>query len=303
MNWNSLTWKPMKWWLIALLALLFTFWINEGYVQARPIYPETFKIGGDLVVTEAQTVGDAFAINGDVMVQAGASVQGDAFAIGGNVQLEDNAQVEGDAFAIGGRVIRAESAVVNGSEFTLLETFSGVFERFGVLGTLYLGNVAFWLVSFVVAAIAGLLLLLLLPGHVDAIVSTVYARPFTSLMYGIGGIATLVVLAVFTLGSVLGAILVPLIHLAMLLTGLFGGTAICVWLGKRLHRQKPDAQFQHFWLGLIVLFVISLIPIAGCLLVSLMTLFGFGATLLARYGTHPTSISSAPLDRLEHQPE
>jgi len=296
-------WKPMKWWLIGLLALLFALWVNGGYVQARPVYPETFKIGGDLVVTEAQPVGDAFAIRGDVMVQDGASVQGDVFAIGGNVQLEENAQVEGDAFAIGGQVIRAESAVVNGSEFTLLENFSGIFERFGVLGTLYLGNVVFWLVSFVVAAIAGLLLLLLLPGHVDAIVSTVYARPFTSLMYGIGGIAALIVLTAFTIGSILGAILVPLIHLAMLLTGLFGGTTICVWLGKRLHRQKPNAQFQHFWLGLIVLFVISLIPIAGGLLVSLMTLFGFGATLLARYGTQTATAIPTTLDRLEHQPE
>lgn len=95
----------------------------------------------------------------------------------------------------------------------------------------------------------------------------------------------------------------------MLITGLFGGTAICVWLGRRLQKPKTTAHgqhslqhhFQHFWLGLILLLVISLIPLAGGLLVSLMTLFGFGATLLARYGTQSADTLPVQLDRLEHQ--
>lgn len=298
-------WKPLKWWLIGLIALLWAIWASGGYlpVQASPVEQDMFKIGGDLVVAEAQTVRDAFAIGGDVTIRTGASVQGDAFAIGGNLRLEDDVHVDGDAFAIGGQLIRADSAVVTGSEFTLMEQFSGVFERFGVFGTLYLVNIAFWLVSFAIATIAGLLLLLLMPGHIDAIATTVHARPFMSLMYGLGGIAALIVLSVITSGSVLGAIVLPLAHLAFLLTGLFGGAAICLWLGRRLRQQKANARFQHFWLGLIVLLIISWIPMAGGLLVSFVTLFGFGATLLARYGTQAATDLPVSLDRLEHQPE
>ncbi|MEM9447419.1 MAG: hypothetical protein AAGA75_02660 [Cyanobacteria bacterium P01_E01_bin.6] len=305
MKLNSMKWKPLKWWLIALFALLWTIWLSGGYLpaQASPSEHDAFKIGGDLVVTDAQIVNDAFAIGGDLTVQEGANVKGDVFAVGGNVQLEENVQIEGDAFAIGGYVIRAENAVVNGSEFTFLEQFSGIFQRFGVLGTLYLGNVVFWLVSFVIAAIAGLLLLLLLPEHVSAIASTVHTRPFTSLIYGVGGIAALTILTVFIGGSILGAILLPLVNLVTLLTGLFGGTAIAVWLGKRLHGHKPKAHVQHFFLGLFVLFIISLIPIIGGLLVSFITLFGFGATLFARYGTQSASTLPTIFDRLEHQTE
>jgi hypothetical protein len=52
-----------------------------------------------------------------------------------------------------------------------------------------------------------------------------------------------------------------------------------------------------------VLFVISLIPIAGGLLVGLIALFGFGATLLSRYGVQTAHSLPIGLDRLEHQTE
>lgn len=308
-SFQSLRWKPLKWWLISLIALVLALWVSGGMLPATasPDDQAVFKIGSDLVITDSQTVQDAFAIGGDLTLEKDVIVQGDAFAIGGNLQLAENAQVTGDAFAIGGQVIRAESAVVGGNEFTLLEQFSGVFDRFGVLGTIYLANLAFWLASFVVAVIAGLLLLMLLPGHITAISAAIQLRPFASLVYGIGGLAAIVILTVLTAGSALGSVLIPLANLGALLTGLFGGTAICVWLGRRLQQNHPTAHFRHFWLGLVLLFIVSLIPLVGGFLISLMTLFGFGATLLARYGTQPAETLPAQLDHpeqpLTHQPE
>lgn len=302
---QPLRWKPLKWWLISLLALVLALWVSGGMLPATasPDDQAVFKIGGDLVITDSQTAQDAFAIGGDLTLEKNAIVQGDAFVIGGNLQLEENAQVTGDAFAIGGQVIRADSAVVGGNEFTLLEQFSGIFDRFGVLGTLYLTNLVFWLASFIVAMIVGLLLLLLLPGHITAISAAIQLRPFASLVYGFGGLAAIAILTVLTAGSALGSVLIPLANLGVLLTGLFGGTAICVWFGQRLQQNHPTAHFRHFWLGLFLLFIISLIPIAGGFLISLMTLFGFGATLLARYGTQSAKTLPAQLDRFEHQSE
>lgn len=302
---QPLRWKPLKWWLISILALMLALWVSGGVhpALASPDDQAIFKVGGNLIITESQTVQDAFAIGGDLTLEKDVVVQGDAFAIGGDLTLEENAQVTGDAFAIGGRVIRAESAVVGGSEFTLLEQFSSVFDRFGVLGTLYLANLVFWIASFMVAVVAGLLLLLLLPGHITEISAAVQLRPFGSLVYGIGGLAAIALLTVLTAGSALGSVLIPLANLGVLLTGLFGGTAICIWLGQRLQQNHPTAHFRHFWLGLFLLFIVSLIPFAGGFLISLMTLFGFGATLLARYGTQSAKTLPAQLDRFEHQPE
>ena len=57
-------WKLAKWWLVGLLALLWALWVGSGYmpVQASPTNQDTFKIGGDLIIAESQTVNDAFAI-------------------------------------------------------------------------------------------------------------------------------------------------------------------------------------------------------------------------------------------------
>ena len=311
-------WKPLKWWLISLLALVLALWVSGISLPVRadpaisssnsPTEQDVFKIGGDLIVSESQTVGDAFAIGGDVTVEADAVIRGDTFAVGGDVQLADKAVVEGDVFTIGGRIIRVDSAVVGGSEFTLLERFSGVFDRFGVFGTLYLVNLIFWLVAFIGLGLVGLLLLLLLPNSVVVIASTLEVHPFNSLLYGIGGIAALFLLTVLTAGSALGAVLIPLSNLAVLLTSLFGGTAACLWLGKRLQRPHPQASFRQLWTGLIVLFVVSLVPLIGGALISLVALFGFGAALLARYGKQPRLQSDSASgrlepDRLEQMPE
>lgn len=303
-------WKPLKWWIISLLALFLALLFSgvpfsdqaasAEEVNSPATEQAVFKIGGDLVVTKAQTVDDAFTIGGDVTVEEGAVIRGNTFVIGGDVQLAENAQVNGDVFTIGGRIIRADSAIVGGSEFTLIEAFSGVFDRFGVFGTLYLGNLIFWLITFIGAALVGLLLLSLLPSNVGAIASTLRAHPFNSLLYGVGGIAALFLLTVLTGGSALGAILIPLFNLAVLLTSFFGGTAACMWLGTRLQRLHPEAAFRQFWTGLIVLFVVSLVPFIGEALISLVLLFGFGATLSSRYGKQPKLQQSAPpLDRLE----
>ncbi|MGB3613625.1 MAG: hypothetical protein WBA10_07520, partial [Elainellaceae cyanobacterium] len=91
--------------------------------------------------------------------------------------------------------------------------------------------------------------------------------------------------------------------LVALLTALLGSIAVCVWLGKQLQKRQPDAHFRHFWLGLGLLFVVSLIPVVGGMLVSLIALFGFGATLLVRYGTRHATDTAMTLDRLEHQTE
>ncbi|MEO1792223.1 MAG: hypothetical protein AAFR25_08365 [Cyanobacteria bacterium J06629_19] len=299
-------WKPLKWWLLCLIALVFAFGVSATPAagQSDPPDQATFKIGGDLVIPADQTVTDAFAIGGDLTLQSGVIVEGDAFAIGGDVQLKENVQVTGDSFAIGGRVIREPGATVGGSEFTVLERLSGVFDRFGVFGTLYLTNVIFWLVGFVAAALSGLLFLLLLSARIETISTVVRTRPFQSLIYGLGGLLSISLVTVLLGGSALGAIAIPLVNLIAVYTGLLGLTASCVWLGQRLKGHQKTAHFQHFSFGLLLLFIVSLIPFVGGLLVSLFGLFGFGATLLSQYGASASQLQlPAPLDRLDTQLE
>ena len=303
-------WKPLKWWLLCLIAIAFAFWLDSvpALAQSNSADQAIFRIGGDLIVPADQTVTDAFVIDGDLTVQPGAVVEGDAFAIGGDVQIQAGAQIAGDSFAIGGKIIREQGATVGGSEFTVLERMSDVFDRFGVFGTLYLTNTLFWLVGFVAVAISGLLFLLLLPTRVETISDVVRDRPFQSLLSGLGGLLGASLVTVLLGGSALGAIAIPLVNLAVMLTGVFGLSASCLWLGQRLRSPQQTAPFRHFSLGLLLLFVVSLIPLIGGLLVSLFGLFGFGAALLSQYGTSALQPRlRASRDRTDHpleqQPE
>ncbi|MBE7385676.1 MAG: hypothetical protein F6J95_030325 [Leptolyngbya sp. SIO1E4] len=57
-------WKPLKWWLIGLLALFWALWASSGYVsvQANPLYQDTFEASGDLIAAKAYGVGNAFLV-------------------------------------------------------------------------------------------------------------------------------------------------------------------------------------------------------------------------------------------------
>lgn len=296
--------KRLLFGLCALLLTLYTGGALQAQTPTAAPFPAAseqalFKIGGDLVVTPSQTVTDAFAVGGDVALQAGTQLPGDVFAIGGSVRLEEGVEVQGDAFAVGGRLIKAPDAVVRGSEFTVLEQLGGLFQRFGIFGTLYLANGLFWLAAFVVAAIAGCGLLLLLPKQVVVIRATLTAQPMTSFLYGIGGLVALSILTVLIAGSVLGSLLLPVANLALVLTGLLGWSAFCLWTGTQLWRTPSQSRFRQFFSGLLLLWLISLLPVVGGLLLAFASLFGFGATLLARYGTRalPPTLAEAPQDR------
>lgn len=35
---NLLRWKPLKWWLLALMALLWALWVSQDPSLVRPVY-------------------------------------------------------------------------------------------------------------------------------------------------------------------------------------------------------------------------------------------------------------------------
>ncbi|EKV03165.1 hypothetical protein Lepto7375DRAFT_5445 [Leptolyngbya sp. PCC 7375] len=37
-NGNSLKWKPLKWWLLALMALIWALWVSQNPYLIRPVY-------------------------------------------------------------------------------------------------------------------------------------------------------------------------------------------------------------------------------------------------------------------------
>ncbi|CAM3273067.1 polymer-forming cytoskeletal protein [Corallococcus sp. ZKHCc1 1396] len=75
--------------------------------------------GTNLVVEPGDTLRDAVAVDGDVIVKKGAVVDNDVAAIRGRVILEAGARVKGDVVSLGGEVRVHSGARVDGSATAL----------------------------------------------------------------------------------------------------------------------------------------------------------------------------------------
>lgn len=293
-------WKQIRLIILALLAALFILGLGSGIAVATDgAVKDVVRISTDVIVPENQVLTDAVAVGGSVTVLEGGRVTRDATAIGGDVILQPNAQVEGNATAIGGEIIKSEGATVGGDEVEIWSEAKILVERLGLFGTLYLSSVLFNLVSVLVAIAFGVFLLLLLPGHLRTIAATMSQHPFKSAMWGLGAIVAVTLFMALVGGSVLGVLLIPVVNLAFAVAGLLGCVATGLWVGQQTKLAREATAIKPFLVGMVILGLINLIPIAGGLIVLMVTLFGFGAVLLSRVGTVPPENLRKKFDRLE----
>ncbi len=293
-----MSWRKIRPLILAVLAAFLVICVSGIAIANRENEIHIFKMGTDVIVPEQQVMTDAVAIGGDVTILNEGQVTNDAVAIGGDVILKPNASVGRDAVAIGGEIVKEEGAMVGGSEVVMFSNAKVLFERFGLWGTLYLTNALFSLISLIVVFVFGIFLLLLLPGHIHSITATMQQHPFKSGMFGLGGIVAITLFSALFAGSVFGFLLIPIINLAFAVAGLLGAIAAGVWVGRKILPRREVA-FIPFLVGMLILAVISLIPIAGGLIILMLNLFGFGAVLLSRVGTVQPETIQKRFDQLE----
>ena len=293
MNWRKI--KPL---ILAAIAAFLVICVSGIAIANSENEIQIFQMGTDVIVPEQKVMTDAVAIGGDVTILNQGQVTNDAVAIGGDVILKPNASVGGDAVAIGGQIVKEEGAIVDGSEVSIFSNAQVLLERFGLWGTLYLINTSFSLISLIVVLAFGVFLLLLLPGHIQSIAATMQQHPFKSGMFGLGGIIAITLFTALFAGSVLGFLLIPITNLAFAVAGLLGAIAMALWVGRQIFSHS-EVVFIPFLVGMLILAIISLIPLAGSLIILMLNLFGSGAVLLSRVGTVQPEKIQKRFDRLE----
>ena len=251
---------------------------------------QIFKMGSDVTVLEQQVMTDVVSLGGNVTILDEGQVIQDAIAIGGDVILKPNARVGRDAVAIGGQIIKEPGAIIGGDEVVLFSNAGVLFDRFGSIGTLYLTNALFSLVFSLVIFTFGIFLLLLLPDRLQTIAATMQQDPFKSGVWGLGSIVAITLSTALFAGSIFGFLLIPIVNLAFVVAGLLGAIAAGLWIGKRI-LTRPEKPFVPFFMGMLILALISLVPVVGILIVLMLNLFGLGAVLLSRVGMQPKTIS------------
>ncbi len=249
------------------------------------------RLGEDVRVAPTDSVENVVAFGGNIIVEG--KVRSNVIAFGGDIEVRDGAVV-GDGmtaedFAVmsfGGTVSEAPGANVVGKTVDLgsLDWVEGAGEALGApfrggSATGWAIGLAFWLlVAFLAARLA--------PRQVEAVSKQLNRRPLPSL--GWGALEALIIFPLITLLLVITVVgifaAVPLALFIMPILFLGGYLAAASIAGKRLLRAAGSAEpglIATTMVGVVVFEMLALVPILGALLLGLVWLAGFGATVAA----------------------
>lgn len=277
MNWKQ--------WILVFVSTILLLFAGHAIAQTDININNTnlIRLGGDVTVQEKQVVENAHAIGGSVTIQPNGRVTKTAIAIGGNVTLKQGARVDGDAYAIGGKVVQEAGATIGGTKSN--------FEEDGRMGMhhdrfipMYFFHATTRIVSAIVAALLGTLLVRTAPSFLPNLAATARQHSGQSALWGIGAIVALTALNLFLAISLIGIPLIPLFVLIAGFAAFVGSLGISLLLGQQVTQNAPRPQLQQFLLGLLIITVLALIPGIGGLVVFVVNVFGLGALLAWKIG-------------------
>jgi len=241
-----------------------------------------FLAVGLLASSSAAAVPGRLVILDDARIDG--PVRGDVVALGGNVVLGPHARIEGHAVAVLGQVRAAEGAVVTGQRISItslagLEAEGAVAARSPRL---------FWgvrLLTFGFWLLITSLLAMLIPGRIVRGSWMVARYPGRSLGLGVLGALTLMaaLVAVFSVGPGLGlpgavALLVLFGVAKVLGITLIGGLLGAPVLRRLAGRRLPITVEAP--VGVALLLVLRMIPVAGGALWTVASVWGLGAAVV-----------------------
>jgi hypothetical protein len=271
-----------KWGLICLLLVsLLTGVFGMGEAAPRDLV----KFGRNLVIKEDVRVHDAVAIGGQVTVEG--EVERNVVAVAGSVFLASGAKVGGDVISIGGIIEKEEGAQVQGDQVEVaLPGLSSFFMSLSQ-GNWHELSWIFRLIS-IIASIGfmalALMVVLLIPAPVGMVSATVEKNTLKAAGWGLLAVFLIVPVAVLLAVSIIGIVLIPVEIIFVVCALLMGYIAVAQLLGKKitLALRKPNRPifWETLW-GLVILWVIGLIPVLGGLVKSAAGLLGLGGVIFS----------------------
>lgn len=236
---------------------------------------------GSVLVDREETAGDVFVLDGDVTIRG--TVTGDVVVVDGDVTIRGT--VRGSVVTVAGLATLGRAGRVQGdityADKEPVQTpgsqVGGEVKKFDIGDAGILGAIA-WLIGITISLfLLGLVLLLLAPRAADAVARTAQAKALVA--FGVGFLAFFLIpiIAFATLFTVVG---IPLgIILLLLVIPLYAISYVTAAfaLGRRILK---DSRILAFLVGLVILGLLSLIPIAGGLIGLLATMFGLGLLLV-----------------------
>lgn len=244
------------------------------------------KIGESITIPEGAEVKTAVSVGGSITVYG--QVLEDVVAVGGSVFLKDSAMVGGDVVVIGGKIMKEPGAITKGDIVEV--SVSGVapavsfFTKGGILRSLAI----FGLLTFIGFVILAIILVALFTPQLGRVSASLERNLLKNFLMGLL-VAVLFVPAIIVLAvSIVGIALIPVWVVLVAAAGLFGYIAAAHLLGKKTlqaFRMAGKSMMVEALIGVILLCLVGLIPIAGFLVKMMAGLCGLGGVYQTRFGT------------------
>ncbi|HWC27340.1 MAG TPA: polymer-forming cytoskeletal protein [Solirubrobacteraceae bacterium] len=237
---------------------------------------------GSVLVDHDETAGDVVVVDGDVLVRG--TVTGDLIVVSGDVTIRGT--VAGDVVVVSGlatlgRAARVSGDLVYADDRPILTPgarVEGDVQRFAVGDASIIGAIGTWIVFTVSLLVLGLVLLLLAPRAGAALAATARAKALVSAIVGLLAFFLLPIIAIALVVTIIGLPLGIVLLLLILPLYAFGYLTSALVIGSAIRKQGGILAFV---IGLIILQLLGLIPIAGGIIGLLAILFGLGVLLVA----------------------
>lgn len=246
------------------------------------------RIMNDIVIPAGETVnGDVVAILGDVRIDG--AVNGNVVVVLGDIDL--NNTVQGDVVSVLGEIRQGPNGKITGS---IIETNNpGGFNIPGFHGwpqgvNPFRFSWGFRFFNMVVLFGLAALTLALLPSQIRNMAVTLGDDAGRKLL--VGFVAVLLVPALFfvSLISLIGIPLIPVIVLVLVSAKFIGYVAVALFVGIRIKQTGGlhSSTFLELFLGVLVLWLVRLVPVVGWISALVVTMFALGLVLDTKFGTN-----------------
>ncbi len=253
---------------------------------------ERVEIGESVRVEAGEKVSEAVAVGGSVEVLG--HVEHDVVAVGGSVTLRPGSEVGGDAVAVGGTVEVEPGATLHGDRVGVGVPLPFLGGAAGLSSILSIFDFFVQISGMIILFVISLLIFWVAPKRIRRVRDYIAAQPgFTTLGALVLPIGT-TLLFLIMLATIILIPLTPLVVLAAVVMSLFGMSALFLLIGEKIpFFRATKTPIGSMLLGFVVVFVLSLIPILGWIILLIAGPFAASATLLSKFGSEPKS-SIAP---------
>ncbi|MBI2897310.1 MAG: hypothetical protein HYY06_27380 [Deltaproteobacteria bacterium] len=240
--------------------------------------------GGDAIVRAGERVRDVVTMGGDALIEG--EVTGDVVTMGGDIRLGRGAVVHGDLVTMGGDTDVDEGAVVHGDRVRMSGHESGHGARHGDAGIGdFVEDVLSSAASYALLFLLGLVLLGVLPERLGALQRSIVRKPARAAASGVLGFCAAALLIAVLCVTIIGIPAAVLLAIALSVALYVGMAASATVIGAILPvgrlKDRPVLQLAA---GVTALYVVSIVPLAGTIVVVAAVVVGLGAVILTKLG-------------------